>query len=186
MSRIVVGVSGASGVVIALRLVAELCARKHEVHLVVTDAAKEVIKHEVGKAWRPPKGVVRHGLRDFRSPLNSSSFVTDAMVVVPCSMKTLSAIANGYAENLLIRAADTVLRAGRKLVVVPRETPLSLSAIENMTALKRAGAVILPPCVSYYHRPRGVDDMTDFFVGKILDALGMENDLYRRWGEKVR
>lgn len=183
MSRVVVGISGASGAVIGLRLVEELAARRVEVHVLVTDAALEVIRHEVGGAPRIPKGVVRHGVRDFRSPLNSSSFVIDAMVVAPCSMKTLSAIASGYADNILVRAADTALRTGRKLVVVPRETPLSLSALENMAALKRAGAVIMPPCVSYYHKPAKVDDMTDFFVGKILDCLGLENKLFARWGE---
>ncbi|MBI5882323.1 MAG: UbiX family flavin prenyltransferase [Elusimicrobia bacterium] len=184
MSRFVVGISGASGVVIGLRLIEELSARNHEVHALVTDAAVSVIKHEVGTGHRFPKGVVRHALRDPRSPLNSSSFVTDAVVIAPCSMKTLAAIASGFADNLLVRAADTALRTGRRLVVMPRETPLSLSALENMASLKRGGAVILPPCVSYYHKPARVSDMTDFFVGKVLDVLGIENKLYKRWSEE--
>ena len=99
-------------------------------------------------------------------------------------MKSLSALASGYASNLLIRAADGMLRTGRKLIVVPRETPLSLAAIENMAALRRGGAIIMPPCAAYYHEPRSVADMTDFFVGKILDLLGVEHKLFRRWGEK--
>ncbi|MBI5210223.1 MAG: UbiX family flavin prenyltransferase [Elusimicrobia bacterium] len=181
--RFVIGVSGASGAAIGLRLMSELASRGHEVHAVITDAAVEVIRHEVGASWRLPKAVVRHGIQDPRSALNSSSFVVDAVVVAPCSMKSLSAIAAGHADNILVRAADTALRMGRTLVVVPRETPLSLSALENMAALKRGGAVILPPCASYYHRPRTVDDMTAFFVGKILDVLGVDNELYRRWGD---
>ncbi|MFA6317199.1 MAG: UbiX family flavin prenyltransferase [Elusimicrobiota bacterium] len=186
MSRYVVGVSGASGAVIGLRLIEELSAREHEVHAVVTEAAEEVIRHEVGPRHRFPARVRRHGIADSSSPLNSSSFVFDAMVVAPCSMKTLSAIAAGYADNLLVRAADSCLRLGRRLVVVPRETPLSLSALENMASLKRAGAVVMPPCVSYYHKPAKVSDITDFFVGKVLDALGIENNLYGRWSEETR
>ncbi|MBI5623758.1 MAG: UbiX family flavin prenyltransferase [Elusimicrobia bacterium] len=186
MSRIVVGVSGASGVIIGLRLVEELARSGREVHLVISEAGEKVMRHEVGPRWRLPAKVVRHAVLDDSSPLNSSSFVIDAMVVAPCSMKTLSAIAHGYADNILVRAADTCLRMGRKLVLAPRETPLSLSALENMAALKRGGAVIMPPCVSYYHKPAKVSDMTDFFVGKILDSLGMENKLYSRWSEVGR
>jgi len=106
------------------------------------------------------------------------------MVIIPCSMKTLAAVAHGYADNLISRAAENVLRLGKKLVLVPRETPLSLPAIENMRAAKLAGAVILPPVVAYYHRPCTVDDITDFIVGKVLDVLGIEHKLYRRWGSK--
>jgi len=107
-------------------------------------------------------------------------------VVVPCSMKTLSAIANGYADNLIVRAAENVLKMGRKLVVVPRDTPLSLAAIENMRRLKLAGAIVLPPNVAYYFGPKTIDDVTDFMAGKILDALGVGHELYRRWGNDDR
>jgi 4-hydroxy-3-polyprenylbenzoate decarboxylase len=177
----VVGISGASGVIIGIRTAEELLRAGREVHVIVTDAAREVIRHEMGKACRFPKGAVVHGEGDSSSPLNSTSFVVDAMVVAPCSVKSLSALASGYANNLLIRCADGVLRMGRRLVVVPRETPLSLAALENMAALKRGGAVILPPCAAYYYGPRSADDMTDFFVGKILDCLGVEHKLFRRW-----
>ncbi|MDD5628513.1 MAG: UbiX family flavin prenyltransferase [Elusimicrobia bacterium] len=180
--RVVVGISGASGAVIGIRAVEELLAAGREVHVIVTDAAWEVIRHEVGKDFRFPKGAKVHSESDSRSPLNSSSFPVDAMVVAPCSMKSLSALASGFAHNLLTRCADGVLRMGRPLVVVPRETPLSLAALENMAALKRGGALIMPPCAAYYHKPRSVADMTDFFVAKILDLLGVENRLARRWG----
>lgn len=181
--RVVVGISGASGVIIGIRTAQELLAAGREVHAIVTDAAWGVIRHEVGKNYRFPKAVTVHAEDDAASPLNSSSFLVDAMVVAPCSMKSLSALASGYAHNLLVRAADGVLRNGRKLIVVPRETPLSLAALENMAALRRDGAIIMPPCAAYYHGPKSVADMTDFFVGKILDGLGVEHKLYRRWGQ---
>jgi 4-hydroxy-3-polyprenylbenzoate decarboxylase len=180
--RFAVGISGATGAVIGIRTAEELLARGREVHAVVTDSAWKVIRHEVAKDYRFPDGVLVHGEGDDSSPLNSSSFLLDAMVVAPCSMKSLSALAHGYAGNLLIRAADGMLRTGRPLVVVPRETPLSLSAVENMAALLRAGAVLLPPCAAYYHGPKSVEDMTNFFVGKILDVIGVEHKLYARWG----
>ena len=182
--RIVVGISGASGVIIGIRTAEELLAAGREVHVIVTDAAREVIRHEVAKDFRFPKGLTVHGEDDSASPLNSTSFIVDAMVVAPCSVKSLSAMASGYANNLLIRAADGVLRTGRKLVVVPRETPLSLAALSNMVSLRQGGAIIMPPCAAYYHGPKSVADMTDFFVGKILDLLGVENKLMRRWGER--
>jgi 4-hydroxy-3-polyprenylbenzoate decarboxylase len=104
------------------------------------------------------------------------------MVVAPCSTKTLAAIAHGYADNLIVRVAETMLRLNRMLVVMPRETPLTLAAIENMRALRLAGAILLPPMVAYYPRPRSIEEVTDFFVGKVLDVLGLQHTLYRRWG----
>ena len=182
--RIVVGISGASGVIIGIRTAQELLAAGREVHVIVTDAAWQVIRHEVKEDFRFPKGLTVHGQDDAASPLNSTSFLVEAMVVAPCSVKSLSALAAGYANNLLIRAADGVLRTGGKLIVVPRETPLSLAALSNMVALRRGGAIVMPPCAAYYHKPRSVADMTDFFVGKILDLLGVEHKLVRRWGGK--
>ena len=179
--RIVVGISGASGVILGIRTAEELLARGREVHVVVTDAAWRVIRLEVGKNFAFPKKLSVYGESDVASRLASTSFLVDAMVVAPCSMKSLAAIAAGYAENLLIRAADGMLRTGRKLIVVPRETPLSLAAIENTAALRRGGAIVMPPCAAYYHAPKSVADMTDFFVGKILDLLGVEHRLCRRW-----
>ncbi|MFA5137991.1 MAG: UbiX family flavin prenyltransferase [Elusimicrobiota bacterium] len=182
--RYVVAITGASGGVIGIRLVEELLKRGCEVHAIVTSAAREVLRHELGRSFRVPSQAVLHEERDALSRLNSSSFMADAMVVAPCSLKTLAGIACGYADNLVVRTADTVLRTGRRLVLVPRETPLSLSALENMVRLRKDGALIMPPCAAYYHRPKSVDAMTDFFVGKILDLLGMDNSLYARWGQE--
>jgi 4-hydroxy-3-polyprenylbenzoate decarboxylase len=106
------------------------------------------------------------------------------MVVAPCSTRTLSAIAHGYASDLIVRTADVMLRMGRPLILLPRETPLSLPAIENMRLAKLSGAILLPPIVAYYPQPRTVDDVTDFVVGKVLDVLGLKHTLYRRWGEE--
>ena len=179
--KIVVGISGASGVAMGVRLVEWLCQRdEHQTYAVVTDAAWRILEIETGD--RPDLGVPVYGEADFESALASSSFLVDAMAVIPCSMRTLAGLAHGTQETLLTRAGDIMLRMRRPLVVVPRETPLSLPAVENMAALLRAGAVVLPPVLGFYHRPGTVQDMIDFVVGKALDALGIDNDLYTRWG----
>jgi len=152
----------------------------HEVYLVVSEAGERIIAYELGEGAELP-ATARYRADDWGSPLASSSFPVDAMVVIPCSMKTLAGIANGYTDNLILRVADNVLRMGRRLVVVPRETPLSLADIENMRRVKLAGGIVLPPVMAYYYRPQTVDEVTDFFVGKVLDVLGIEHDLYTRW-----
>jgi len=180
--RIVVGICGASGAGMGFRLIEWLRGRKeHEVFAVITDAAWRIVEIETGA--RPDPGVPVFGERDFECRLASSSFRPEAMAVLPCSMRTLAGLARGANETLLQRTGDVLLRLHRPLVVVPRETPLSLPAVENMAALLRAGAVVLPPVLSFYHKPRTVSDMVDFVVGKVLDALGIDNDLYARWGE---
>lgn len=179
--RAVVGITGASGVIIGTRLIDELLKRKVEVHVVVTTSGWNVIRHELGTEFKVPGKAKVHKETNIRSSLCSSSFPVDVMAVAPCSTKTLSAIANAYTDNVLTRAADGMLRMGKRLVVVPRETPLSLSSLENMARLKRGGAIIMPPVAAYYHGPKTVDDMTDFFVGKILDLLGVDNKLFKRW-----
>jgi len=175
--KIIVAITGGSGSVIAQRLLQNLT--QHEVHLLVSDAARKVMRHELGDPALPAS--FQYAESELDACLASSSFLTDAMVIVPCSMKTLAAVAHGYASNLIVRAAENTLRMGRRLVLVPRETPLSLAAIENMRAAKLAGAIILPPVMAYYFQPKTVDDVTDFFAGKILDVLGIEHALYRRW-----
>ncbi len=177
--RIIVAITGGSGVIIAQRLLQNLV--QHEVHLVVSDAAQKVMAHELSNPSLP--AAVRYAESAIDAPISSSSYPIDAMVIVPCSMKTLSAVAAGYADNLITRAAENTQRMGRKLILVPRETPLSLAAIENMRTVRLAGGIILPPSVAYYFQPRTVDEITDFFVGKILDVLGIEHRLYRRWAE---
>ena len=178
--RVVVAVTGASGVVLAKRLVEEL--REQEVHLIVSSNAVDVAAHE-GVDLEAVKKLASmvHSEDDMHSMLASSSNRVDAMIVVPCSMKTLSAVANGYADNLITRAAENVLKLGGRLVVVPRDTPLTLAAIENMRKLKLGGAIILPPNIGYYSMPESVGDVTDFIVGKILDTLQVDHMLYQRW-----
>ena len=176
--KICVAITGASGSVLGQRTLENL--REHETHLIVSEAAKQVIDLELGEHASLPSDY-RYENWDITAPLASSSFLIDAMVVVPCSMKTLAGIAQGYADNLILRAAENMLRMNRKLVLVPRETPLSLSAIENMRKNRLAGAIILPPAIAYYYKPKSVDEVTDFFVGKILDALGIKHHLYQRW-----
>jgi len=175
--RIVVAITGASGAAIGVRLLENLT--DHEVHLILSASGEAVIAQELGRVELPAS--YRYRAHQIGARLASSSFLTDAMVIVPCSMKTLSAIANGFADNLIVRAAEIMLRTNRPLVLVPRETPLSLMAIENMWRVRLAGGTILPPMVGYYAAPQTIDDVTNFFVGKILDVLRIEHQLYRRW-----
>lgn len=174
--RVVVAVTGASGSIVGIRLIEELRERKINVVSIVSDAGEKVIGHEVGKKVKfdYPSGKSWAGIA-------SSSQAPDAMVVAPCSMKTLSAIANGYSDNLITRAADNCLRMGRKLVLCIRESPYNLMQIENMRKVALAGGSIMPLNVGYYFAPKTIDDVTDFFVGKILDMLGIGNGLYRHW-----
>jgi 4-hydroxy-3-polyprenylbenzoate decarboxylase len=175
--RLIVAVTGASGVVLAARLLEQLA--DHEVHLVVSDAARDVLRYELGAEDLPATHQYREDA--WNSPLASSSFAVDGMVIVPCSMKTLAMVAHGLSSNLIGRTADNALRTNTKLVLVTRETPLSLPAIENMRLAKLAGAIILPANVAYYFKPQTLEDMNAFIVGKILDALGLPHGLYQRW-----
>jgi 4-hydroxy-3-polyprenylbenzoate decarboxylase len=182
--EIIVAITGASGVRIGIRLLEILASRpEHKVHLLLSRGGEAVIRHELGGNVALP-ATHRWLVDDLDAPIASSSRAPDAMVVAPCSMKTLSAIAHGYAADLIGRAGDIMLRLGRPLILMPRETPLSLPAIENMRLAKMAGAIILPPVVAYYPSPQSVEDITDFFVGKVLDLLGLEHKLYRRWKEQ--
>ena len=182
--EIVVAITGASGAAIGVRLLEVLAHQGgHEVHLLVSAGARVVIASELAEDVHLP-ATYRWEVGDLKAPNASSSRAPQAMVVAPCSMKTLAAIAHGYANDLIVRVAEIMLRLDRPLVLMPRETPLSLPAIENMRLARLAGAVILPPMVAYYPRPQTVEDVTDFFVGKTLDVLGVEHGLYRRWGEQ--
>lgn len=182
--EIVVAITGASGVVIGVRLL-EILAQQatHTVHALVSAGARAVIAQEIGSEVSIP-ATFHWAVEDLNAPIASSSRAPQAMVVAPCSMKTLSAIAHGYASDLIVRTAEIMLRLGRPLILMPRETPLSLPDLENMRLAKLAGAILLPPVVAYYPRPQTVSEMTDFFVGKVLDVLGLEHQLYRRWGEE--
>jgi 4-hydroxy-3-polyprenylbenzoate decarboxylase len=183
--RILVAVTGASGVVYGVRLVQVLLEKGVSVDAVVTRAARRISVYEEGYDVADKlasMGVRVYGEDEIDAPYASSSSAPDAMVVAPCSTRTLAAVAHGLADNLVTRAALAVLRLRRPLVLVVRETPLGLAEIENMLRAARAGAVILPACPAFYHRPRSVQDMVDFVVGKVLDVLGLEHNLYRRWG----
>jgi 4-hydroxy-3-polyprenylbenzoate decarboxylase len=180
--EIVVAITGASGVVIGVRLLQVLAEQaQHQVHLLLSEGGKAVMAQELG-ADVPLPATHRWDVYDLTVPIASSSRAPEAMVVAPCSMKTLSAVAHGYTADLIGRAAEIMLRMGRPLILMPRETPLSLPAIENMRLARLAGAILLPPMVAYYPQPHSVQEMTDFFVGKVLDLLGLEHELYRRWG----
>jgi 4-hydroxy-3-polyprenylbenzoate decarboxylase len=181
--EVVVAVTGASGVVIGARLLEFLDEQTAaQVHLIVSEGGKTVIARELDSAFTLP-ATYRWEPTDLTAPIASSSRAPDAMIVAPCSMKTLSIIAHGHSADLIGRTAEIMLRMDRPLILMPRETPLSLPAIENMRLVRLAGAIVLPPMVAYYPDPRTVDDITDFFVGKVLDVLGVEHYLYRRWGE---
>jgi 4-hydroxy-3-polyprenylbenzoate decarboxylase len=175
--RLIVAVTGASGAILAARLLDQL--KEHEVYLIVSDAARSVLRHELGTEDLP--AARRYDEDDWSSPLASSSFLVDGMAIVPCSMKTLAMVGHGLSSNLIGRTAENVLRMGRRLVLVPRETPLSLAAIESMRQAKLAVAVILPPNMAYYFRPQTLDDMNDFIAGKILDVFGLPHNLYLHW-----
>ena len=181
--KVVVAITGASGVVYGLRLVEVLKELGIETHCVVSKIAKRLIEHEVG--GYDLAGVVVYPEDELEAPPSSGSALFDAMVVIPCSMKTLASIANGMASSLITRSADVMIKEGRRLILVPRETPLSPIHLENMLRLSRAGVTILPAMPAFYQKPKGLDDMVDFIVGKTLDSLGIKNDLYQRWGEWV-
>ena len=190
--KLVVAVGGASGSIYARRLLDALAALKArdpgalEVGLCFSSAGAEVWNHEIGAV--PDYPFTRYGLRDFRAPFASGSAGWHAMVVVPCSTGGLSRIAQGASENLIGRAADVMLKERRRLVLVVRETPLSLIHLENMTAVTRAGAIVLPASPSFYSRPTSVDELLDTVVARILDHVGLAEDLkpkglMPRWGD---
>jgi 4-hydroxy-3-polyprenylbenzoate decarboxylase len=174
--KIVVVITGASGSIVGVRLVEELKKKKIETVTLISEMGKRVIKEEIGKEIEPD-----YGEDDLFAPTASSSQKIDAFIVCPCSMKTLSAIANGYSNTLITRTADNCLRMKRKVVICVRETPYNLIHVENMKKIILAGGIIMPLTAAYYFKPKDVDDMTNFFVGKILDLLDIENDLFARW-----
>jgi 4-hydroxy-3-polyprenylbenzoate decarboxylase len=181
--RVVVGMSGGSGQVYGIRILESLKALGHETHLIMTNAARETIRVETD--INPEKveelASVSYRIKDFLAPIASGSFRFDAMIIAPCSMKMLAAIANGVSSDLLSRTADVALKERRRLVVVPRETPLSLIHIRNMESLTLAGGVILPPEPAFYTRPKSISDIVDFISSRALDLAGIENEIAPRW-----
>lgn len=228
MHNLVVAMTGASGAAYSLRLLEVLVAAGQTVHLTISPAATEVLRHELDlkvdldafdpqqllpadsqvasdsklKLLKPDGGggyaassifsdseiftgkIVYHHYRDYNSGIASGSFLTGGMVICPCSMGTLAGIATGQSQNLIHRAADVHLKERRKLIVVPRETPLSVIALDNMKRLAEAGAIILPAMPGFYHAPKSIHDLIDFVVARICDQLGVQNELIQRWGNK--
>jgi 4-hydroxy-3-polyprenylbenzoate decarboxylase len=197
----VVALTGASGATYGIRLVEVLLRAGRQVHLTISPAAVEVIAQELGRSilldtssFNPREllgpaadsvdtsRLRYHHFRDFRAGIASGSFLTAGMAVCPCSMGTLAAIAHGISQNLIHRAADVHLKERRKLVLVPRETPLGLVQLRNMVAVAEAGAVVLPAMPGFYTRPERVQDLVDFVVGRVCDQLGVEHRMLERWG----
>ena len=183
MKKIVVGITGASGSIYAVRLIDVLREKGIEVHAVITDSGQRVLDYECGMTMEElsRRVDVLYPNTDVGAAIASGSFRMDAMVVLPCSMKTAGAIAHGVTDDLLTRAADVTLKEGRRLLLVPRETPMHEIHLENLLRLARAGAVIMPAAPGFYHRPETLDDLVNMMVGKILDRLGIEAELFTRW-----
>jgi len=181
--RIVVGISGASGSVLAIRMLEALKRLKAETYVIASKPAEQIIKHETGKGFSEIRKLATKVFdnSDFFSSVASGSFRTDGMVIIPCSMKTLAGVASGYSDNLMLRAADVTLKERRKLVLVTREMPLGTIHLENMVRVSSAGGIILPPVMSFYSKPKNVDGHVNHVVGKVLDCLGIENKEFVRW-----
>jgi 4-hydroxy-3-polyprenylbenzoate decarboxylase len=186
-SRIVIGISGASGAPYAERLLEVLSGMPNRVSLavVLSSTAEEVWQHECTRELSS-FDVSVYGGRDYSAPFASGSSAPDAMVIVPASMSTIARVAQGISDNLLTRAADVVLKERKKLIVVPRETPYSSIHLQNMLELTRAGALVMPASPSFYGRPQSIADLLDTVVGRICDQLGLEHGKTRRWGADIQ
>jgi flavin prenyltransferase len=184
--RIVIGFSGASGIIYGIRLLEILHSINIQTYLIISEWAKKNIEIETDKNLEYVKSLSSINYENFKldASVSSGSFLHDGMVIVPCSMKSLSSIANGYDDTLISRAASVTLKESRKLILVPRETPLSRIHLENMIKLQDAGAIILPAMPGFYHKPSTIDEIVDHLVGKILDQLKIKHDLFTRWKDK--
>ncbi len=191
MSNYVIGITGASGSIYGIRLVWELALKKHLVDVVITSAGKIVMKEELGvPGFEKPDKLGLSKIRDrirvwendnFEAPFMSGSSAPEAVIIIPCSVGKLAAVANGISGNLLERTADVALKERRPLILVVRETPLSLIHLENMVKVARAGAQMLPAMPAFYNHPKTIDDMVNFVVGKVLDLLRIEHNLFKGW-----
>ena len=182
---ILIAITGASGVIYGVELLKALKELDIETGLLISDPAKIVIKYELEETYdlEEIKSLADHyfDANEIDSSVNSGSFKFDSLVIIPCSMKTASAIANGYASNTISRVADVALKERRNLVLVPRETPLRDVHLENMLRISKEGGIILPAMPAFYHDPKSISDMTDFIVGKVLDVLKIDNEMFKRW-----
>jgi len=182
--RIVVAITGASGVIYAQRLLDNLDPQQHEVHVVLSNYAQTVISAELPGGLRLPPGVKTHNLKSMNVPFASGSNPFDAMVVIPCTVGTLGRIAHGYGEDVLLRAADVILKERKKLILVPRETPLSLVHVKNFELLILAGAILIPANPCFYTNPKTIQEVVDTVVARVLDHLGVPQQLVPRWQEE--
>jgi 4-hydroxy-3-polyprenylbenzoate decarboxylase len=184
MTVLVVGITGASGAIYGIRLLEVLSATKNaETHLIVSEPAEAIIKYETGRSIEDVRELASfsYDIGDLGAQISSGSFRTDGMIVAPCTVKTMSAIANSYSENLLIRVGDVTLKERRQLLLLVRETPLHLGHLRNMERLCEMGAIIMPPAPAFYHKPQTVQDIVDHTVGRMLDLFGIEHSLFQRW-----
>ncbi|HEY9173347.1 MAG TPA: UbiX family flavin prenyltransferase [Verrucomicrobiae bacterium] len=182
--KILIAITGASGALYAQRLLDNLDPQAHELHVVLSHYAQQVIAEELPGGLRLPAGVRAHGLKSMNAPFASGSNPPDAMVVIPCTMGTLGRIAHGYSEDILLRAADVVLKEKKKLILVPRETPLSLVHVKNFELLLLAGATLLPANPSFYSGAKTAVELADTVVARVLDHLGVPHRLVPRWTEE--
>ena len=181
--RLIVAITGASGVIYGKRFLEALKEKNVETHLIISKAGEKMLQYELGVARRDLERLASHVYDEdlLTAPIASGSFITDGMAIIPCSMKTVAGIAHGYSENLILRAADVTLKEKRKLVVVPRETPLNAIHLRNLLELAMQGVAVIPAMPAFYHKPEKIEDLVDFIVGKVLDALGIEHNLFKRW-----
>jgi 4-hydroxy-3-polyprenylbenzoate decarboxylase len=196
--KITVAITGASGAVYGVTLLEYLLKEKHRVNLILSPEARTIVQEELGYSWGgcfhetadilkkryPHSDLVYCNETDMTAPIASGSHLIDAMVVAPCSMKAVAAIAHGFSGNLIERAADVTLKERRPLILVPRETPLSTIHLKNMLTLSEMGAWLIPAMPAFYNRPKTIDDMVLFIVGRVLDRLGIPNQSYTRWKEE--
>ena len=185
--RLVVGITGSSGVIYGIKVLEVLLKIKIETHLIISKWGERNVQIETDKSVEFVKSLATRNYNndDMAAPISSGSFKTDVMAIVPCSMKTLSSIANGYDDSLVSRAAGVCIKESRRLVIVPRETPLSKIHLQNMISLADIGVIVLPAMPGFYQRPKSMDDLITHIAGKILDQFGIEHNIYRRWGEAL-
>ena len=184
--RIVLGITGGSGVQYSIRIIDVLTSLGHKVELVISKGAEKVFEVEVQSDYIDilNRATVTYDVKDVSAPIASGTHINDGMIIVPCSMKTVGAIAAGYTENLIQRAADCMLKEGRKLLLIFRETPLNLIHLRNLNTLKEAGAIIMPASPGFYYNPQSVADLVDFVVGKALNIFGIKHTLFNPWNPK--
>jgi len=188
-NRLVVAITGASGAILGIEVLRALRAMPDwETHLILSSGARRTIQAETDYTPAQVEALADalYPMGDIGATIASGSFQTAGMIVAPCSMKTLAGIANGFSENLVLRAADVMLKERRRLVLVPRETPYNRIHLRNMMEANDAGAILLPPALTYYHRPKSIEDMTHHIVGKILDLFGIQLPDFARWEGETR